>query len=43
VKDSAPGLTEIERYTLLRDGIAKIRKQGVQIKEVRDLLWISEP
>jgi hypothetical protein len=39
----APGLTKIERYTLLRDGIARLKKQGVQIKEVRDLLWITEP
>jgi hypothetical protein len=39
----APGLTQVERYTLLRDGIARLKKQGVQIKEVRDLLWINEP
>ena len=39
----APGLTPLERYTLLRDGIARLRKEGISIKEVRHLLYIDQP
>ena len=38
----APGLTPLERYTLLRDGIARLKKQGIRIKDVRHLLYIEE-
>ena len=38
----APGLTMQERYVLLRDGIARLRKQGIKIKDVRHLLYIEE-
>ena len=37
----APGLSSIERYTLLRDAIARLRKQNITIREVRHLLFIN--
>lgn len=39
----APSLTSTERYVLLRDGIARLRKQGLRIRDVRRQLWIDEP
>ena len=39
----APDLTPVERYTLLRDGINRLRSQGIRIREVRHLLYINEP
>ena len=37
----APSLSSIERYTLLRDGIARLRKNKLKIKDVRHLLFIN--
>lgn len=34
------GLEQMERYTLLRDGISRLAAQGIKIREVKDLLWI---
>ena len=39
----APLLTSIERYTLLRDSIARLKNQGQSIRQVRHLLFISQP
>ena len=39
----APSLTSLERYTLLRDGIARLKNIGISIKEVRHLLYIDKP
>ena len=39
----APGLTPLERYILLRDGIARLKKEGIRINEVRHLLYIERP
>jgi hypothetical protein len=38
----APDLTSTERYTLLRDGINRLRNEDLKIKDVRHLLWIDE-
>lgn len=39
----APLLTSIERYTLLRDSIARLQNQALCIRQVRHLLFISHP
>ena len=38
----APGLTEKERYELLHDAINRLRKSGLKIRDVKDLLDINE-
>ncbi len=38
----APSLTKIERYILLRDGIARLKNQNLKIKQVRHLLYINQ-
>jgi hypothetical protein len=38
----APDLTSTERYTLLRDGINRLKSQNMKIKDVRHQLWIDE-
>jgi hypothetical protein len=37
-----PQLSSIERFTLLRDGISRLRKNGFKIRDVKEQLWISE-
>jgi hypothetical protein len=37
----APSLSFLERYILLRDGIARLRKQGLRIRQVRHRLFIE--
>ena len=39
----APNLTPLERYTLLRDGINRLKQKGIKIREVRHLLYIEQP
>ncbi|MBK7537716.1 MAG: hypothetical protein IPI49_20550 [Myxococcales bacterium] len=39
----APGLTMLERLTLIRDGVERLHKAGIRVSDVRDLLWIQEP
>lgn len=39
----APELTLGERFTLLRDAIARLHKAGLSVDDVRDQLWIQEP
>ena len=39
----APGLTPLERYILLRDGIARLRKMGINLRDVKHELYIDEP
>jgi len=39
----APLLTSIERYTLLRDSIARLKNQNLSIRQVRHFLYISNP
>jgi hypothetical protein len=39
----APGLTGAERFTLLRDAVTRLRDNGYRIRDVRSLLWITEP
>lgn len=36
------GLTQAERYTLLRDGISRLASQGIKIRDVKDVLWIHK-
>ena len=38
----APGLTPLERYALLRNGIARLKKMGIDIKDVKHKLYIDE-
>ncbi len=38
----APSLTHLERYTLLRDGIARLKSKGLKIRQVRHLLYINQ-
>ena len=38
----APLLSHTERYTLLRDGIARLKNRGLKIRQVRHLLYINE-
>lgn len=38
----APGLTDGERLALIRDGVARLKKQGLKVKDVRNLLDILE-
>jgi hypothetical protein len=38
----APGLTKIERTTLLRDAIARLNKSGIRIRDIKDSLWIEQ-
>ena len=35
------GLSQAERYTLLRDGISRLAAQGIKIRDVKDVLWIK--
>lgn len=37
----APGLTDAERLALIKDGVARLRKQGLKVKDVRSLLDIQ--
>jgi hypothetical protein len=37
----APSLSSVERYVLLRDGIARLKKNNLKIKQVRHLLFIN--
>ena len=37
----APSLTSTERYTLLRDAIARLDKAGIKIRQVKHLLQID--
>jgi len=39
----APGLTAIERLTLIRDAVERLRKAGLRVSDVRPNLWIEEP
>lgn len=39
----APGLSAIERLTLIRDAVERIQKAGLRVADVRDGLWIEEP
>ena len=36
------GLTQKDRIQLLRDAISRLHKEGIKIRDVRDLLWIKE-
>mgnify|MGYP003587624346 FL=1 len=36
------GLTQAERYTLLRDGVSRLAAQGIKIRDVKELLWIHK-
>jgi len=36
------GLSQKERIQLLRDAISRLHKEGIKIRDVRDLLWIKE-
>jgi uncharacterized Zn-binding protein involved in type VI secretion len=38
-----PELTKSERMTLARDGISRLHKEGVRLKDVKDQLWIDKP
>ncbi len=38
----APALTSIERYTLLRDAISRLKSRQLKIKIVRHLLYIQQ-
>ena len=38
----APSSTSLERYTLLRDGIARLKSQKIKIRQVRHLLYINQ-
>lgn len=38
----APGLTSIERLTLIRDAVERLHKAGLRVADVRDTLWIQE-
>lgn len=38
----APGLTFEERAILIRDGLNRLKREGLKIKDVRDLLDIME-
>ncbi len=36
-------LSKAERYTLLRDAVARLAKHGIRIKDVKAELWIHKP
>ncbi|MEC0123498.1 hypothetical protein [Paenibacillus pabuli] len=38
----APDLSQADRLLLLRDGIARLKNQGIKIRDVKDLLFINE-
>ncbi|WP_328802224.1 WXG100 family type VII secretion target [Paenibacillus sp. LX16] len=38
----APDLTQLERIMLLRDGITRLKNEGIKIREVKDILFIHE-
>ena len=38
----ADGLTKTERFTLLRDGVVRLRRAGLKVREVKSQLWIQE-
>ena len=37
----APSLTSTERYTLLRDGIARLYKADIRVRQVKKILYID--
>ena len=37
----APDLTTKERITLIRDGLERLQKAGLKVKEIKDQLWIT--
>jgi len=39
----APGLTDAERYVLLRDAVARLRSKGISVKDARELIHVSDP
>ncbi|MEM8676920.1 MAG: hypothetical protein AAGF83_24160 [Cyanobacteria bacterium P01_G01_bin.67] len=39
----APNLEPTERYTLCRDAISRLKNQNLTIRQVRHLLYISQP
>ena len=39
----APGLTQTERITLLRDAVTRLRREEIRVREVRGKLWIDQP
>lgn len=39
----APGLSRLERYTLLRDGINRLINQQLKIRQVKHLLYLARP
>ena len=38
----APGLNETERFILLRDGVERLRRENIKVRDIKDKLWISE-
>ncbi|KAF6619192.1 hypothetical protein J2W97_002587 [Paenibacillus jamilae] len=38
----APDFTQLERIMLLRDGITRLKNEGIKIREVKDILFIHE-
>lgn len=39
----APGLTQVERMTLIRDAVERLNREGLRTRDVRSQLWITEP
>ena len=39
----APNLTPVERFTLLRDAVTRLRDRQIRVRTVRDMLWIDHP
>lgn len=39
----APGLANHERVTLIRDGLERLHRENLRIRDVKDLLWIDQP
>lgn len=37
----APSLSSTERYTLLRDGITRLYKAGIKVRQVKNILYIT--
>jgi len=37
----APGLSGIERYQLIRDGLTRLRNADINLRDVRDILYIN--
>ncbi len=38
-----PGLSRLERFTLLRDAVTRLRGQQIRVRDVRHGLWIDSP